>query len=302
MREALALALALRLVCAGDEDARGQEHHGGALSPRLYSCLIVDPMAKDKKDVRVKEDKKAAKAAKKEQRKQTRSQLWQAFKLQKGRDKKLIPFMVLAFLIPVVLLLLLSLVFGWWWLNLIVGIMIGVIAAMWVFSRRLQSGVYDQIEGEAGAAAWALTNMRDGVGMKWITEPGVASNTHMDAVHRVVGTPGIVLVGEGAPHRLKPMMAQERKKLARIVGKTPIYDVVVGEDEGQVPVKKLQNHLMRLPRNVKKNEVDALNSKVESISRLSNPNNNMPKGPVPKGAKMSGMNRRARRAAQRGKK
>ena len=53
-------------------------------------------MAKDKKDVRVKEEKKAAKAAKKEQRKQTRSQLWQAFKLQKGRDKKLIPFMVLA--------------------------------------------------------------------------------------------------------------------------------------------------------------------------------------------------------------
>ena len=259
-------------------------------------------MAKDKKDVRVKEDKKAAKAAKKEQRKQTRSQLWQAFKLQKGRDKKLIPFMVLAFLIPVVLLLLLSLVFGWWWLNLIVGIMIGVIAAMWVFSRRLQSGVYDQIEGEAGAAAWALTNMRDGVGMKWITEPGVASNTHMDAVHRVVGTPGIVLVGEGAPHRLKPMMAQERKKLARILGKTPIYDVIVGNDEGQVPVKKLQNHLMRLPRNIKKDEVDALNSRVESISRLSNPNNNMPKGPVPKGAKMSGMNRRARRAAQRGKK
>ena len=67
-------------------------------------------MAKDKKDVRVKEEKKAAKAAKKEQRKQTRSQLWQAFKLQKGRDKKLIPYMVLAFLIPVVLMLLLRLV------------------------------------------------------------------------------------------------------------------------------------------------------------------------------------------------
>ena len=59
---------------------------------------------------------------------------------------------------------------------------------------------------------------------------------------------------------------------------------------------------MRLPRNIKKDEVDALNSRVESISRLSNPNNNMPKGPMPKGAKMSGMNRRARRAAQRGKK
>ena len=203
------------------------------------------------KDIREKENKKAAKAAKKAQRKQQYSQLWQAFKIQRERDNKLVPLMVVAFLVPIILMLLLSLVFGWWWLNLIVGIILGAAVAMVVFSRRLQSGVYDQIEGEAGAAAWALQNMRDGVGMKWITEPGVASNTHMDAVHRVVGTPGVVLVGEGAEHRLKPMMAQEKKKLARIVGKTPIYEVIVGEEEGQVPVKKLQNHMMRMPRNIK---------------------------------------------------
>lgn len=254
------------------------------------------------KDIREKENKKAEKAAKKEHRKQTRSQLWQAFKLQRERDKKLIPYMLLAFLIPVVLLLLLSLVWGWWWLNLITGILIGAVAAFWVFTRRLQSGVYDQLEGQAGAAAWALSQLRDGVGMKWITEQGVATNTHMDAVHRVVGTPGIVLVGEGAEHRLQPMMRQERKKLSRILGDTPIYDVIVGDGEGQVPVKKLQSHLMRLPRNVKKADVDALNNRVQSISRLNSPQRSIPKGPMPAGAKMSGMNRRARRAAERGKK
>lgn len=254
------------------------------------------------KDIREKENKKALKAAKKEQRKQTRSQMWQAFKLQQGRDKKLVPYMVLAFLIPVILFLLLSTVWGWWWLNLAVGIITGLAAAMWVFSRRLQSGVYDQIEGEAGAAAWALQNLRNGVGMKWVTETGVSTNTHMDAVHRVVGTPGVVLVGEGAPHRLKPMMAQERKKLARILGQTPIYDVIVGNEDSQVPIKKLQSHLMRMPRNIKKNQVDALNSKVESISRLSSPQNAVPKGYMPKGGQMSGMNRRARRAAERSKK
>lgn len=253
------------------------------------------------KDIREKENKKAEKAAKRARAKETRSQMWQAFQLQRKRDKKLIPYMLLAFLVPVVLLLLLSLVFGWWWLNLITGILLGAMAAIWIFTRRLQAGVYDQIEGEAGAAAWALTNMRDGVGMKWITETGVATNAHMDAVHRVVGTPGIVLVGEGKPHRLKPMMAQERRKLSRIVGKTPIYDVTVGDEDGQVPIKKLQNHLMRLPRNVKKKEVDALNGRVASISRLNNPANAIPKGPIPKGGQMAGMNRRARRAAQRGK-
>lgn len=265
----------------------------------VVSSPIVVIMAKD---IREKENKKAEKAAKRERRKQTRSQLWQAFKLQKGRDKKLIPYMLLAFLVPVVLLLLLSTVWGYWWLNLILGIFIGAAAAMWVFSRRLQQGVYDQIEGEAGAAAWALQNMKNGVGMKWITEPGVASNTHMDAVHRVVGTPGVILVGEGSERRVKPMIAQERKKLARILGKTPIYDVMVGDGEGQVPIKKLQSHLMRMPRNIKKDEVDALNSRLESISRLNSPQNAIPKGYMPKGGQMSGMNRRARRAAERSKK
>ncbi|KAH8394370.1 hypothetical protein KR215_005812, partial [Drosophila sulfurigaster] len=96
----------------------------------------------------------------------TRGQMWQAFQLQRKRDKKLVPYMLLGFLVPVAVLLLLSLLFGAWWFNLIIGILIGAVVAMVIFSRRLQSGVYDQIEGQAGAAAWALTNLRSGVGMK----------------------------------------------------------------------------------------------------------------------------------------
>ena len=253
-------------------------------------------------DPREKENKRLEKAAKKSRRKQTRGQMWQAFQLQRKRDKKLVPYMLLALLVPVAVLLLLSLVFGTWWLNLILGLIIGAVLAMVIFSRRLQSGVYDQIEGQAGAAAWALTNLRSGVGMKWITETGVASNTHMDAVHRVVGTPGVVLVGEGNRSRLKPLMAQERKRLARILGTTPIYDMYVGEGEDEVEVRKIQSALMKLPRNVKKDQVDALNGRIASISRLTSREASMPKGPLPRQANMSGMNRRARRASDRNKK
>lgn len=254
------------------------------------------------KDPREKENKKLAKASKKARRKQTRSQMWQAFQMQRKKDKKLIPFMLLGFLAPIVVMLALSLLFGWWWLNLIVGIMFGVLAAFWIFSRRLQAGVYDQIEGEAGAAGWALQNLRDGVGVKWITETAVASNTHMDAVHRVVGVPGVILVGEGSRHRLKPMMAQERKRLARILGNTPIYDVYIGKGEDEVEIRKLQNHLVRMPRNLKKKDVPALNSRVESIAKLHSRESMMPKGPVPRNAaNPAGINRRARRAANRNK-
>lgn len=254
------------------------------------------------KDPREKENKRLAKAAKKAQRKQTWSQMWQAFQLQRKRDKKLVPYMLLGLLIPVALLLLLSLVFGTWWFNLIIGLLIGATAAMIIFSRRLQSGVYDQIEGQAGAAAWALTNLRSGVGMKWITETGVASNTHMDAVHRVVGTPGVILVGEGSRSRLKPLMAQERRRLARILGDTPIYDIYVGDGEDEVEVRKIQGALMKLPRNIKKDQVEGLNNRIASISRLHSREAALPKGPLPRQANLSGMNRRARRASERNKK
>ncbi|WP_297009339.1 DUF4191 domain-containing protein [uncultured Corynebacterium sp.] len=253
------------------------------------------------KDPREKENKRLEKAAKKSRRKQTRGQMWQAFQLQRKRDKKLVPYMLLGLLVPVALLLLLSLVFGAWWFNLVLGLLIGVVAAMVIFSRRLQAGVYDQIEGQPGAAAWALDNLRSGVGMKWITQAGVATNTHMDAVHRVVGTPGVVLVGEGSRSRLKPLMAQERRRLARIIGDTPIYDMYIGDGEDEVEVRKIQTALMKLPRNIKKNEVDGLNSRIDSIARLSSREASLPKGPLPRQANMSGMNRRARRASERNK-
>lgn len=199
------------------------------------------------KNDRAKEEKKAQRSAKRAQRKQTRSQMWQAFNIQRKQDNKLIPYMLLALLLPAVLLFLLGFVWGNKWLWLIIGLILGATLAMLVFSRRLQRSVYDRASGQAGAAGWALDNMRDGVGMKWVTKQGVQVNNHMDLVHRVVGTPGVVLVGEGEKQRIKPMMDKERRRLARIVGDTPIYEVVSGEGEDEVPIKKLQRHLMRLP-------------------------------------------------------
>lgn len=253
------------------------------------------------KNDRAKEEKKAQRSAKRAQRKQTRGQMWQAFNIQRKQDNKLIPYMLLALLLPAVLLFLLGFVWGNKWLWLIIGLILGATLAMLVFSRRLQRSVYDRASGQAGAAGWALDNMRDGVGMKWVTKQGVQVNNHMDLVHRVVGTPGVVLVGEGEKQRIKPMMDKERRRLARIVGDTPIYEVVSGEGEDEVPIKKLQRYLMRLPRNIKKQEVDSLASRIESLGNVRG-NMGMPKGPIPNQAKVQkGMNRRARRAAQRNK-
>ena len=252
-----------------------------------------------------KEMKKANRAAKRAQRKQTRSQMWQAFKLQRSRDSKLVPYMALGFFGPIILLLLLGLLIGgvWPWVLTIIGISIGFMAAMYIFSKRLEASFYTEAEGQAGAAAWTLDNMRQGVGYVWHVKTGVVANQHMDAVHRVIGNAGVVLVGEGDPNRVKQMIAREKKSLARIAGEAPIYDMIAGSDEGQVPPKKLQRELMRLPRNLNKDQANALNERIQSMDRIRDARANMPKGPMPKGANpQAGMNRRARRAANRGKK
>ncbi len=248
--------------------------------------------------------KKEERAAKRAKRKQTWSQMWQAFNLQRKQDKKLIPLMILALLGTALVFFLLGLIWGGQWYMLILGIGLGFVLAMLIFSRRLQASMYDRMDGTPGAAGWTLENMRNTVGVVWQTKTAIAANTQMDVVHRVIGNPGVILVGEGAPHRLKPLFEQQRKRLNRLAGGVPVHEIIVGEGEGQVPLKKLQREMMKLPRNYKKNEVYSVAAKIEAMDSIGSgsPGAGLPKGPMPKGANMSGMNRRMRRAGERKKK
>jgi hypothetical protein len=181
-----------------------------------------------------------------------------------------------------------GLLFGQQWVALPLGIALGGLGAVLIFWRRVQRNVFAKAEGQPGAAAWALENLRGG----WKVTPAVAGTTQLDAVHRVIGRPGVVLVAEGATHRLKPLLAQEKKRVSRLIGDTPIYDVTVGNGEGQVPLAKLPRHLAKLPRNVNKAQIDGLESKLTILATRSA---GMPKGPMPPGAKMRNVQRATRR-------
>ncbi|MFC5994425.1 DUF4191 domain-containing protein [Pseudonocardia hispaniensis] len=229
-----------------------------------------------------------AKRAKREASKQRRRQILEAFKMQRREDKMLIPIMVGVLLLSVAVVFALGLIWGLQWVVLPLGIAIGVLAAISVFGRRVQRTVYSKAEGQPGAAGWALDNMRG----PWRVTPGVAGTTHLDAVHRVVGRPGVILVAEGAPHRVKSLLAQEKKRTSRVVGNVPIYDVIVGNDEGQVPLSKLQRHVMRLPRNIDAKQMDAIETRLASLGSRAAA---LPKGPMPTGAKIRSVQRTVRR-------
>jgi hypothetical protein len=237
-----------------------------------------------------KETKAAAKAARKEASRARRKQLWQAFQMQRKEDKLLLPYMIGAIVLLVVIAVVIGLLTSTLLFVLPLGIVLGVLIAFIIFGRRVQKTVFTKAEGQAGAAAWALDNMRG----QWRVKQAVTGTAHLDAIHRVIGKPGVILVAEGAPHRTKSLLAQEKKRISRLVGDTPIYDVTVGNDEGQVPLKGLERHLNKLPNNINKARIDALDSRLAALGGKQ-PGPGMPKGPMPQGAKMRNVQRAARR-------
>jgi Domain of unknown function (DUF4191) len=212
----------------------------------------------------------------------------QAYTLTRRNDPKLPWIMLITFVAVATVVELLAILFSAPLLLLPLAIVMGVLAAMIVFGRRAQGSAYKQVEGQPGAAAWVLDGMRG----NWRVDSGVAGTPSLDALHRVLGRPGIVLVAEGNPTRVRGLIAQEKKRLSRVVGDAPIYDVTVGDGEGQVPLRKLSAHVMKLPRNLSGAEVNALGKRIAALGGARMP---VPGGPLPGGRQMSVSSRQVRR-------
>src|SRR4051794_39655406 len=212
----------------------------------------------------------------------------QAYSMTYRNDPKLPWVMLIAFVVVAAVVELVGILLGSPFLLLPIAILLGLLAALVIFGRRAQGSAYRQVEGQPGAASWVLEGMRG----DWRVTSGVAGNRELDAVHRVLGRPGIVLVGEGNPQRVRGLIAQEKRRIAKVVGDTPIYDVAVGDGEGQVPLKKLSAHVMKLPRNLSPAEVNALGKRMSALGGARMP---VPGGPLPGGRQMSVSQRQVRR-------
>ena len=162
-----------------------------------------------------------------------------------------------------------------WLTGILLGIPVGLLAATFWFSRRAVRAAYKRIEGQPGAAAAVLDSMRG-----WAVTPAVAVSKNQDMISRVVGKPGVILVGEGPASRITHMLANERKRTARWVPEVPIYEIQVGDDEGQITLLKLQRSIQKLPRSLRGGEITEVRRRLEA---LGNARNSMPvpKGPIP---------------------
>jgi hypothetical protein len=236
-------------------------------------------------------DKKAVRAGKRAQRRDSMRNIRQAFTLTRQADPRFLPVLIIWTVLAIAAVYALAFVLtSSPYLPIPLALIVGVVVGMFVFSRRAQRSMFAQAEGQAGAAGWLLKQQLRG---DWRLTEAVAGTTQLDAVHRLVGRPGVVLVGEGAPHRVRGLIAQEKKRTARVVGDTPIYDITIGTGEGDVQLGKLNRYLLKLPANLSKDQVSALEKRLAALggSRAVG----LPKGPMPQGAKMRNVQRTVRR-------
>jgi hypothetical protein len=141
------------------------------------------------------------------------------------------------------------------------------------FTRQAGSAAYAAIDGQIGAGASVLMAIRKG----WTTTPAVAVARNQDMVHRSVGRAGIVLCGEGS-QSVRQMMADEKKKAERFAPGVPVIEILVGKEDGRVPIQKLQRHMRRLPKKLTAHQMREVRSRLKAVGGMSMP---IPKGPMP---------------------
>lgn len=214
------------------------------------------------------------------------AQMRQAYRNTKKTDPKIGLLLLSAFvgtLVAVGLLCYFFLATGWLTtiLSVIITLMSAVLVALTIFGRRAERSMYQQAEGQLGSGYGALTMLRRG----WDVKQMVAFTKSQDMVHRVVGRPGVVLVGEGHPGRVRQLLNGEVKKHQRIVGEgVPVITMVVGRGESEVPLPQLAKRVRKLPKKIKPAEQTDVMYKLKALDAM-RPAIPMPRGPMPTSAK-----------------
>ena len=150
-----------------------------------------------------------------------------------------------------------------------------LLSTTFVFGKVAEKAAYASIDGQMGAAASVLNTLRGG----WFTTPAVGVDKAQNLVHRVVGRPGIILVGEGS--RPGALIAEQRKAHQRIVPGVTIHEIIVGE--GGVSLNDLNKTVRKFKKSLRPAEVTELRRRVDAMPKNILP---IPKGPMPQGRKI----------------
>ena len=232
-----------------------------------------------------------AKSGKKGRKKGRIRQLKQAYLITKQGDKKIGLILLATFLFAAAVgFALFSLLPpSWLVMDTVSALTVGLLVTLIVFGRRATRSQLKQMEGQPGAAVAVLSMLKRG----WRTDKVIAFTKQQDLVHRLVGPPGIILIGEGEASRLRPLLTSERHRHQRVAREAPIHELIVGYGEGEVPLSKLTRHVTRMKREVQPAQITDLLARLKAIDSTRSPVP-VPKGPVPTSMKGQRGNLRGR--------
>jgi F0F1-type ATP synthase assembly protein I len=205
------------------------------------------------------------------------AQVRAVFAMTRKADPAVVPLMLLAFVATLLVGFLIGFLFDATVYFMIVFVPLAVLAALVVMARRAERAAFAQLAGQPGATGAALGNLRRGWNVQ--AEPVAVDPRTQDLVFRAVGRPGVVLVTEGPVPRVNRLAEQERKRISRVLGpNVPVLVVNAGDEEGQVPLRKLQRTLVRKKPSLTKTEVSEVAKRLRALGGVRLP---IPKGVDP---------------------
>ncbi|HLR43912.1 MAG TPA: DUF4191 domain-containing protein [Brevibacterium sp.] len=158
----------------------------------------------------------------------------------------------------------------------VMGLMGGVLLAMFLLGRFAETAAFDQMRGQPGAIGAVLGTARRG----WLMEdqPIAVDPRTQEMVFRTTGRGGVVLVGEGrSRHKVAKLLEKEARRHEKIVKGVPVNTFQGGEGTDQVPMENITKTLYKYPRKLNKAEILAVRNRLTGIGSMTS------RPPIPKG-------------------
>ncbi len=252
-------------------------------------------MASDKAKALAAKQKAQMKAEKQRRKNSTDPKDWgqvkqvvEAYKATARIDNKLNPYLGLGALATILVIAGFGIWFkvAWWaWVPL--ALMTALTVGMFILTRRAKKATFTQYAGQPGSAEIGLQHLNK---KKYTYDVAITATRQLDIIHRVVGPCGVVLIGEGQPGRVQPLLASEAKKHEQVAYGTKVTTLVLGDGSNQVKLPDLQKTIQKLPKTMETYQIAEVRQRLKALDAV------RPKAPIPKGPTptMKGINRAMR--------
>ncbi len=145
----------------------------------------------------------------------------------------------------------------------ITGTTSGILIAMIIMSKRAERNAYMRIEGQAGAVGAVLDSQ---IRRSWRANamPVAINGKTKEAVYRMVGPAGVVLIAEGSGARVSQMLDDEARKIIRAAPGATVHKLKVSQVDG-VRLHLLLKTVYKLKKSMTRAEVTAVTNRLEAL-------------------------------------